>query len=1037
MQQYWYIEMLGPLRASCGDLRISRFITRKVGALLAYLAYYPNRAYSREHLASILWPDTDFAQASPRLRQAIAALRRQMEPPGLLPDTILLTAGGRLTLQINSTLVHTDVDEFQNLLKLAQSAPNVNISCDLLEQAVRLYKAELLTGYDEEWIFVEREHLSEAVLGALHRLAELYTQQNDLQSAYTAACRIVEIDPLNEKGHLTLMRLLIASKLPDKALAHYQTMASTWRQQLGELPSAAARKLADHAQEMLATGQTQEPSVFLLSPSSDKLKAPVKPPQSSFPRNAPALEPLYIMPARLNRFFGREEELAHLETVLNPNEEPPHLITLLGPGGCGKTRLALEAAEHIHKRYLVSVCHVPLTEIRDPSVLPNVLAQTLRLPVASQQSPLESLYSQYREHALLLVLDNCEQLLAEQAEQIRSFLYELFDRLPLLKCLATSRQPIGLEGEERYGVGPLPIPIALFAPSPEELASYPSIQLFVDRAQAVKPDFQLTQRTALPIYTIVQKLEGIPLALELAASWSTQLSLQQIVQRLDNPLDILITRRRIPTIRHSALQTALAWSLELLSESQKEFFIKLSVFHGGFTAKACSAILNSPDAESMLNELAERSLLSLSETPAGETRYTLLEIMREFALTYLSPQQIHALSLRHAQFYFQFAKESIPLLAGPQRLMIQAALEAETDNFRATLEWTIANSAELAANIGAVLWYYWLVTNSFTEGRKWLQQILAVMPPNADPHIRLRILSGLGLLAKHQADYTEAASFYQIALTEATQTGDLRAQAEAYGQIGALAYEQGKLDDAQTAYAVSLQLWQQLENHQLIATTLNNIALIAQEQERYDEAVKLLEQSLQTKRTLGDHQGVIDSLNNLALVAYDRGHFETARLIFEDALAKARELKSPYVEAIILNNLSNTLLALGQPAKARAYQAKSLQTRCALQDKRGLAYSFESCAWLAVSWKRAELAAKLLGAAEALRQQIGAPLLPSDRKRVAHIRHQVQSQLSNQQFDAYHTIGRSLNIEQTLSLTEELLGALGKLSISTDSPESK
>ncbi|HLI48683.1 MAG TPA: tetratricopeptide repeat protein [Chthonomonas sp.] len=1038
LQQYWYIEMLGPLRVTCGELHISRFTTRKVGALLAYLAYHPNRAYPREHLASLLWPDADFDQASPRLRQAIAALRRQMEPPGLLPEALFLTAGGRLTLQINPALIRTDVAEFQNLLKQAQSAPDENTTCTLLEQAVALYQGELLTDYEEEWIFIEREHLSEAVLGALNRLLNLYAQRNDLQNACAAAHRIVQLDPLNENGYLNLMRLLIAAKLPSQALTQYQTMASIWREQFGESPSATAHKLADHAQAMLNNAHAQELRLLPLSSSSARPKPPVKPLQPPSPASPPSPKTLYLVPAYLNRFFGREEELAHLEAVLNPNRASPRLITLLGPGGCGKTRLAIEAASHIHALYSISVGYVPLTDIRDPFMLPLTLAQTLRLPIAPQHPPLESLYSQYSEHPFLLVLDNCEQLLVpeEHADQVRRLLYELFDRLPLLKCLVTSRQPIGLEGEQRYSVGPLPIPTALFDPSPEELASYPSFQLFVDRAQATKPDFQLTPRTALPIYTAVQRLEGIPLALELAASWCSQLSMKQIVQRLENPMELLVTRRRTPTVRHSTLQTALAWSLELLSEDQKQFFLKLSVFRGGFTARACAAVLNNLDAEPMLNELAERSLLSGSGVSADETRYTLLETMREFALMYLSPQEMHDLSSHHARYYFQFARENVPLLAGPQRLTVQAALEAEHDNFRASLEWAIANNAELAAYIGAALWYYWMVTNSFTEGRRWLKQILDVIPPNADPFIQLRILLGLGLLAKHQADYAEADSFYQIALIKATEMDDLRAQAEIHGQLGALAYEQGRLEEAQIAYTVSLQFWQRLENHQLVATTLNNMALIAQEQERYEEAVALLQQSLQTKRTLGDHQGVIDSLNNLALIAYDRGQYETAQLIFEEALEKTRELQSPYVEAILLNNLSNTLLALGQPAKARTYQAKSLQLRRALQDKRGLAYSFESCAWLAISWKRAELATKLLGAAEALRQQIGAPLLPSDRKRVAAIRHQIQLQLPKQQFEAFYTIGRSLNLDETVALTEQLLGALGKLSTSANTAES-
>lgn len=1037
METHWYIEMLGGLRATCGNIEVTRFSTKKVGLLLAYLAYYPQVPHTRQHLAEMLWPEEVLDVSAPRLRQAFSSLRRQMEPPGLLPAPLLQTSGGRSILQINKDLILTDVSLFHQALRRTRENLDVETALPCLIDAVNLYRGEFLPGYEEEWVLLERERIVELALSAIQRLIAIFTQQNDLERACEMSQRALQLDPLNEQSHLTLIRLLLSAQKPSQALRQYQVLETIWREQLDSAPSTSARKLAQQIRQILDNEVVHPPKAAPDFPSASPIPTPAPPgnPPPTLPR-MPAPPLVKHLPSRFTRFFGRTEEIAMLKSILLSTENAPRFITLLGSGGCGKTRLALEVADLLSSQHSISVCYVPLAEITDPELLPSTLAQSLQLALVPEEPPFTALERQWKEWPILLVLDNMEQLLsqANKASRCHDLLYDMLDKLPLAKCLATSRQPIGLEGEQRFIVGPLPTPKITFETlTPQELIAYPSVQLLLDRAQSFKPDFQITTRTAHTIASIVKQLEGIPLALELAATWCNYLSLNQIMQRMEHPLEFLVSRNRPLSTRHMGLYPALKWSFDLLTPSQQQLFARLAVFRGGFTSKACQHILQLQHPEEALNELAERSLLSLSQL-AQEPRYTLLEIVRKFALSYLSAEELAALSRSHANYFLSYVREQTALLLGPERPRAQQLLDQEKDNIRAALEWAFQNDPSLAQTLAATTWYYWSLANNFTEGRYWLEQALQKATPDASPDHVARVLLGLGLFAKLQGDYAEAMETFNKGLALAHSHNILRAQAEFHGQIGTLAYEQGHLEMAQKEYALSLALWQKLDNPRLVATTLNNMALIAQELGSFEEAAQLLQDSLQTKRSSGDQQGVIDSLNNLALVEYERENHETALLLFEEALEKTRALQNPYVEAILLNNLTSVLLALGLPERARSYQAKSLRIRCELNDMRGIAYSFESCAWLAIFWKKAELAAKLLGAAQALRQEIGAPRLPSDERRIKKIELQILSHISQEQFKGFYISGQALRWQEALPLVETILGSLGQLS--THQPDS-
>jgi DNA-binding SARP family transcriptional activator len=470
MDRPYRVELFGALRVRYAGRVVERFPTQKAAALLAHLALYPHRRHAREALIDWLWPDSELAAGLHSLRQALSSLRHQLEPPGTPAGALLRT--DRLFVQINPDLLITDVAEFETALQATGRERDPAARAENLGRAAELYRGELLPGFYEEWALAERERLAQSYQGALRRLAEASETAGDCERALEAALRAAQADPEDEEAQDELVHLrAVAAGRPEPARPPVRDP--------GSAPVAAS------------------PQAFL-SPAPPRL-----------------------IPLQLTRFFGRQEEVERLsEMLLSPDVR---LVTLTGPGGSGKSRLAVEAARQTAERSGGAVWLVALADLRDSALLAGAIADTLGLPRSPTGEPLDQVVAALSHHTgiapALLVLDNLEQLLGAQGADVgiaESIVSTLLERVPGLSLLSTSRQTLNLAAEREIEVLPLASPSA--PGCPERLLEFPSVQLFADRAQAVKPDLQVTPANAASVAALCERLEGIPLAIMLAAS---------------------------------------------------------------------------------------------------------------------------------------------------------------------------------------------------------------------------------------------------------------------------------------------------------------------------------------------------------------------------------------------------------------------------------------------------------------------------------------------------------------------------------------
>jgi DNA-binding SARP family transcriptional activator len=558
MDRPWQIELLGWLRVVQTDRVITRFRTRKAEALLAYLAYHPHRSHPREQLIELLQPEGRPRAGLQRLSVELAGLRRQLEPPGVPPGAVLLTT--RSAIQLNPAACVTDVARFEAALEAVNHAETPAERVKQLAAAARLYRGELLPGHFDAWILPERQRLAEAHLQALHELVGLLEEQGDLPGALQWARRAVTADPLEEESHQRLIRLLLESGQIEAAREQFEQAEHQLLQELGEglapevralIREAAPAKDRPSTARAGAGGKRRRPASPGREPGTRAAGGPA-PPVTSLGIDAgseggrplePTATPSDNLPLRFTRFFGREQEIERLCELLRgdvgyrvsgspaarvPGSEPslsdsryptPHtrLITLTGPGGSGKTRLSLQVAQELRGRFSGGAWFVSLRELTDPALIADQILLALRLPRVPQREALEQAAAFLSRAPSLLLLDNYEHLVEAGAQVVQ----QLLERVEHLTVLVTSRRRLGLEGEREFPVGPLPVPelgAGGHASGYEALCAIPSVALFVDRAQAVRPDFQVTARNALAVAGLCRQLEGLPLAIELAAA---------------------------------------------------------------------------------------------------------------------------------------------------------------------------------------------------------------------------------------------------------------------------------------------------------------------------------------------------------------------------------------------------------------------------------------------------------------------------------------------------------------------------------------
>lgn len=734
------------------------------------------------------------------------------------------------------------------------------------------------------------------------------------------------------------------------------------------------------------------------------------------------------LPVQPTRFFGREAELKRLDQLLDPRESEHRLVSLTGPGGAGKSRLAVEGAGRLVDAYAGAVWFVPLADLADPRLLGEAIASALRVEPDANAPLLDEIVKRIGTRPALLLLDNLEQLLptednSGECDDSIAAIQRLLDLAPELRMLITSRRVLALPGERELPVPPLPTPLA--GGAPEALSVYDSVRLFVDRAQGVRPDFRVTNQNAPAVAQLCARLEGIPLALELAASRAHVLSPAQMLEQLTSGpsgrFELLTSRRRGIADRQKALRTTIDWSYRLLSPDVQGFFRSLAVFRGSFDLAAAEAVGAQPLAIDFVAMLRECSLLQIEEGPEG-LRFRLLETLRDFASERLVEAGEEADAVRrHAAFYAARAEQGEKALRGPEQAQWLPRLEADHDNLRAVLERTAHSGSTLQADAGprisAALWRFWSIRGHLAEGRRWCKATLAGA---GDDQLKARLLTGAGALAHDQSDYAAALD----ALTRSVETWralppspDVRTGlAQALLVLANVRLDLEESEAAQSLYEEALACYRELADARGAAMALTNLGVLHLERGEADRAAEMLTESIQLKRKLGNPYGLAISLESLGNLERSRGNQERALSLCREALALRQELGHRLGIAMSLNNLGHLLLETGDPQGARERLLESLDLFLELDEPRSVIEALTGLAGTMAATGRYEDAARLLAAMEAERVAYGFEPRPCEKVVLKRWRGFVREALEDEVLERISQEGRAFSMDQAAAL---------------------
>ena len=682
------------------------------------------------------------------------------------------------------------------------------------------------------------------------------------------------------------------------------------------------------------------------------------------------------LPLQPTPLVGREKEVAEVCDLLG-GDEATRLLTLTGPGGIGKTRLALQAAADLMDDFPDGTFFAPLATLSEAELLLPAIAETLGVKETAEQQLDETLKDYLSERRLLLLLDNFEQILGAAPD-----VKELLSGAPGLRVLATSRAPLGLYGEHEFPVPPLTLPDLKHPPPLENLTQYQAVGLFVERARAIKPDFSITNESAPAVAEICVRLDGLPLAIELAAARIKMLPPQAMLKRLGGRLKLLTGGARDLPERQRTLRSTIEWSFALLDEGEQLLFARLAVFSGGRTLEAIEAICDAEGDLPMevfegISSLVDKSLLRQEEGPPnGEPRFVMLETVHEFAREKLGKStEAEEIKRVHAGYFLALAEEARPELRGPDQLEWLERLEAEHDNMRAALSWALERKeAEVALRLGGALSWFWSLRGYPSEGRRWLQEALAMEGP-VSPEVRAMALAGVGELALDQGDLDRAQEAYQEGLVLLANEGMEAREAKLLllGMLGWVALEREELGQAQQLFEERLALSREISGTWWLATTLQGLATVSHTRGNTERATELYEESMDLFREQGAKYSLALCLNNLAMLVYSQGNLGRAAQLTEEAVALHRELDTRGGVSTGLCNLGWIALLQDDLGRAAHLYRESLSLAWDAGLNPEVQSALEGFACVAGAKGDAERAAGLWGAAQALHETKGIP----------------------------------------------------------------
>ncbi|MFF0065427.1 tetratricopeptide repeat protein [Streptomyces sp. NPDC005279] len=942
------IDLLGGLHVAVGDRSVAAgaWRLRKARSVLKLLALTPDHRLHRDRLYDLLWPDLDPEAASNNLHQVLHAVRRALATAGTPGDVVVLR-DDVVALGPDGG-VRVDLDELEEVTRRASTGGR---PADY-RAALALAEHELLPEDTfEPWTQEARSALGVRRTGLRLALAETLEQQGRATEAIEVLESLIADDELNEPGHRALMRVLAATGRRRESLAVYEQLRDALRGDTGSDPDPQTREFY----RTLLAGSVEEPAE----------RGPVH---------------RHTLPAQLTSFIGREREIVEVDELLARSR----LLTLTGPGGCGKTRLALAVAARHVEAVRDGVWFVDLAAVAEPGFVPDAVAAVLGIELPPDNRTQAALVTQLSGRELLLVLDNCEHLVESCADLVTDVLAHCRG----VVVLATSREPLRAYGERTWRVPSLGLPDIHRLPPPAELGRFSSVRLFVERAKDAVPHFQLDADNAAAVAQICFRLDGMPLALELAAARVRILAPRQIAERLDDALTLLGQGSRHTVTRQQTLLATLRWSHQLLDPEERLLFRRLAVFAGGFSLPAaeevCTQDIDPPSVLDLLGRLVDKSLV-LVERHGDEARYRLLETIRQYARERLRESgELTETESRHRGFYLALAESHDPELTTRIPGETSRLLEVDHDNLRAALRSALENDPERALRLAVALRRFWVERGYLAEGRRRLDDALAAAP--APTPLRARALLGQGVLAIRLGDGSRLASigaeivaihraredraalayaFYQqaillwmrgswdeagTALDEACALadGELPVLAAAAHQRGICAFCRGDASAARDAFATSLRLLTDLDSGTRPYFPVMTPGYVAEE-DAEGRITLCFEETVLVGRLVGTAQARGYALSNLAWATRLDGDMEEARTAAERSVDCFRGLGDPHGESLALNTLGNICRTHREYAEARPYLETSLRIRRRLGDRREVGITLGSLGLLAMA----------------------------------------------------------------------------------------
>jgi predicted ATPase/DNA-binding winged helix-turn-helix (wHTH) protein len=663
---------------------------------------------------------------------------------------------------------------------------------------------------------------------------------------------------------------------------------------------------------------------------------------------------------------GREKEIAEIENLLKKSR----LVTLTGVGGTGKTRLAREIACRALANFADGVFFVALADVRKPDLVASAIAQIFGVKESKENSLLENLKNFFSEKNLLLAVDNFEQIVSAAP-----VLAEILAAAPRVRILATSRILLHLPQEREFRVPPLDLPETLS--ELESLSQNEAVKLFIERANKVKSSFALTAENAASVAEICRRLEGLPLAIELAAARIKILSPQSIAARLENCLKILTGGAKDAPARQQTMRGAIDWSWDLLDADEKKLFRRVSIFAGGLTIDAAESVCasNEIDLYNCLTALVESSLLGQIELSGGESRFRLLEVVREYGLEKLANDgELAEMQRRHAEFFLNLATTAQPALSGAEQTKWLSILETEHDNLRAALAWSFEHDAETTLRLARALGQFWYVRGHLSEGSANFREVLS-RTTDLLVAVRGEALVGAGILEQRRGDVGKSRELF----TEARAVGE-------------------KVGDAD-----------------IIATALNGLGIGAAVEGDETAARAFLEEGLRVSQAAKNQRYIGLFLNNLGEHARRRGDYAEARRLYAESLIIQRELGNTRIVGIALGNLGRVSYLQNDFAAARQFYAESLEISRSLGDLHSIAQLLDGFAGLKAE-TQPERAAQLLSAANALRQKVGSDFDQADADFYVKIYQTIEANLERENFAKQLRVGSAMSLAQSVSL---------------------